>query len=74
MFEGGFRLLGSLGEWITFPQHQILVLSTVAFVLKNPLKPVLLFTIHKKWRQWLILKLRGSQCIGGRSVPPTLSC
>ena len=38
MFEAVFRLPSSLGEWVTFPQHQISAPGTIPFVPKNPLK------------------------------------
>ena len=47
----GFRLLGSLGEWIPFSHHQILMSDTSALMPENPLD-LILQSIPHQYRRW----------------------
>ena len=50
-----FRLLGSLGGWIPFPQHQIPTVRTCALMPKNPLDLILQSISHQYRRRRLDL-------------------
>ena len=51
----GFRLPGSLGEWIPFPQHQIPMSGTSALMPENPLDLILQSIPHQYRRRRLDL-------------------